>query len=187
MEQPLPFSDLRQVLEEIEERVPLYSDYLDLDEKYQDELGSWEKRSYRRPSLKGFPRFSNVRYSSPARETDENYPFTLITEAVLPHFGTGTRSSRSWRLKEFSPQIILSISITDAQKLGVSNFDQVRIISPVSSLTAAASVTDSLPEGLYLPFLPGSFATELFAIDLDAETKTPVLKACKVRIEKIKE
>ena len=36
MERPLPFSDIRQVMEEIEELVPLYSDYLDLDEKYQD-------------------------------------------------------------------------------------------------------------------------------------------------------
>ena len=187
MERPLPFSDIRQVMEEIEELVPLYSDYLDLDEKYQDELGSWEKHSYRRPSLKGFPRFSNVGYSSLAREADGDYPFKLITEAVLPHFGTGTRSSRAWRLKEFSPQVILSISIADAQKLGVSNFDQVRIVSPVSSLTAAASVTDNLPEGtVSLPFsFPEASATGLFAIDLDAETKTPALKACKVRIEKI--
>jgi len=188
MERPLPFSDIRQVMEEIEELVPLYSDYLDLDEKYQDKLGSWGKDSYRRPSLKGFPRFSNVGYSSPAREADGDYPFTLITEAVLPHFGTGTRSSRAWRLKEFSPQIILSISIADAQKLGVSDFDQVKIISPVSSLTAVASITDSLPEGtVSLPIsFPEAPATGLFAIDLDAETKTPALKACKVRIEKIK-
>ncbi len=187
MERPLPFSTIQQVMEEIEELVPLYEGYLDSEGKYQNEWGFWKRRSHRWHSLKGFPRFSTAEYTPPEKKINEDYPLTLLTEAVLYHFGTGTRSSRAWRLQQFSPRIFIRINEADAKKLGLSPLDKVRIISPVAELTAAVSITGALPEGI--ASLPASFpeapATRLFDINLDTETKTPSLKACNVRIERI--
>ncbi|GAG33421.1 unnamed protein product, partial [marine sediment metagenome] len=60
-------------------------------------------------------------------------------------------------------------------------------ISPVGELTTTARITDTLPKGML--FMPISFSetpvNELFDIVLDPEAKTPSLKACHVRIERV--
>jgi formate dehydrogenase alpha subunit len=187
MERSLAFSNLQQVVEEIEALVPLYEGYLDAEGKPQNEWGFGERHSSRWQSLKRFPRFSTADYNPPIKEANGEYPFTLLIESVLYHFGTGTRSSRARRLQQFLPRILISMNKNDAGRLGLIPLDQVRIISPVSELTAAVTITGALPEGIVT--LPGSFpetpAVRLFEINLDAETKTPLLKACNVKIERI--
>lgn len=184
---PMPFSSLERIMDEIEELVPLYEGYTDLEKPYQAEPGIWEDSSYGEQFLKGFARFSPVEYSPQADGAKEDYPLTLLTGTILNHFGSGTRSSRSWRLKKFSPEAFVEIGETDAQKLGVSHGDKVKLISPVSELTATVSITDTLPEGMvFLPAsFPGSPAARLFSISLDPETKVPSLKACRVRVERV--
>ena len=188
MECPMPFSSLQQVMDEIEELVPFYEGYTDIEKLYQAEPGIWETgHAYGEQFLKGFARFSPVEYSPQTDGSKEDYPLTLLTGAILNHFGTGTRSSRSWRLRNFSPQAFVEISESDAKKLHINHGDKVKVISPVSELTTTAKTTDTLPEGMI--FLPTSFpdtpATRLFSISLDPETKAPSLKACNVRIEKV--
>jgi predicted molibdopterin-dependent oxidoreductase YjgC len=81
----------------------------------------------------------------------------------------------------------VEIGESDAEELGVGNGDEVNVISPVAELTAAVRITDTLPEGAV--FMPLSFSespiTRLFSIALDPEAKTPSLKACNVRIERV--
>ena len=188
MECPLPLPSLQEVIDEIEKSVPLYEGYADSERLYQAELGTWEaSRTYEGQLLKGFARFSPVEYSPQAEETKEDYPLTLLTGTILHHFGTGTRSSRAWRLRKFSPRAFVEIGESDAKKLGIGDGDEVRVISPVAELTAALRITDTLPEGTV--FMPPSFLespiTRLFGIALDSEAKTPSLKACNVRIERV--
>ncbi len=183
---PLPFSSLQDVMSEIEELVPSYEAYSDYER--QDELAYGETgRTYGRQLLKGFARFSPIEYTPQAGERKSGYPFTLLTGTTLYHFGTGSRSSRSLRLKKFSPQSFVEIGETDARKLGVSHGDKVSVISRVSKLATSARIIDGLPEGTL--FMPISFAeapvNELFDIALDSETKAPLMKACSVKVEKI--
>jgi predicted molibdopterin-dependent oxidoreductase YjgC len=185
---PLPFSSLQQVIDEIEELVPSYEDYADLEKLYQDEMSIWEARhTYKGAFLKGFARFSPIEYSPQAGGAKEDYPLTLLTGAILHHFGTGTRSSRAWRLKKFSPQAFVEIGESDAKRLGLGDGEEVKIISPIDELTAMVKITGTLPEGmLFMPIsFPSNPVNKLFDITLDPETKTPSLKACSVRIEKI--
>jgi len=187
MKYPLPFTSLQEVMDEIEELVPLYEGYLDSERLSQTELDVWETRhTYGEQFLKGFARFSPVEYTPQAREAEEDYPFTLLTGTILYHFGTGTRSSRAGRLKKFSPQAFVEIGEFDAKKLGISHGDTVKVISPEGELTTAARITDTPPEGTF--FMPISFpdnpVNKLFGIALDREAKTPSLKVCNVRIEK---
>ncbi len=167
---PLPFASLQQVMDEIEELVPLYRGYADPESLYQAELS-----------------FSPVEYIPQAEEANETYPFTLLTGTILQHFGTGTRSSRAWRLKKFSPQAFVEISESNARKLALTDGEKVKIISPVGEVTTTVKITDTLPEGML--FMPISFpetpVNKLFGIALDPEAKTPSLKACNVRIERV--
>ncbi len=188
MKCPLPFSSLQQVMDEIEELVPLYEGYANSDRLYQADLDRWEaKRTYGGQFLKGFARFSPVKYTPQAEGVKEDYPFALLTGTILHHFGTGTRSSMAWRLKKFSPQAFVEIGESDAKKLAISDGEKVKVISPIGEVTTMVKIVDTLPEGtLFMPIsFPEAPFNGLFGIALDPKAKTPSLKACNVRIEKV--
>jgi formate dehydrogenase major subunit len=128
-----------------------------------------------------------VEYIPEVRAADDSYPLILLTGTTPPHLGTGTRSSRSWRLAKFSPQALVEIGRFDAQKFAIADGDTVSVISPVGRVTTEAKISDTLPKGML--FMPTSYpkapVNGLFDIDLDPETKTPSFKACTVRIEKV--
>ena len=188
MKHPMPFSSPQQVMDEVEKLVPLYADYADLKKPYQAELGSWKTmRTYGGKFLKGFVRFSPVEYSPEAQATINDYPFTLITGTTLYHFGTGTRSSKAWRLKRHYPQAFVEIGKSDAAMLSISDNDKVKVVSPTGEVTTTVKITDTLPEGmLFMPItFPETPVNNLFGIVLDPQSKTPSLKSCSVRIERI--
>jgi formate dehydrogenase alpha subunit len=185
---PLPFSSLQQIMDEIEELVPLYDGYTDSERLYSPEPKPWgARRIYGGKFLSGFSRFSPVEYIPPEERIKEDYPFTLLTGTPRYHFGTGARSSRASRPKKFLPQAFLEIGESDAKKLGISHSDKVKLISPVAELTTAVRIIDTLPEGIvFMPIsFPESPVNRLFNIVLDPEAKTPSLKACHVKIERI--
>jgi formate dehydrogenase alpha subunit len=182
----LPFRSLQDVVSEIEELVPSYEAYTDSerqDESAYEETG----RTHGRQLLKGFARFSAVDFSPQAKDRKADYPFTLLTGASLYHCGTGTRSSRAWRLKKFCPHSSVEIGEADALKLGISQGDKVRVVSGVSALTTSARIVAGLPEGtIFMPFaFPETPVNGLFDIVLDPEAKVPALKTCNVKIERV--
>ena len=186
MGSPMPYSSLQDVMNEIEELVPLYEAYTDSER--QDELAYEETgRTYGRQLLKGFARFSPIKYTPQAEERKSDYPFTLLTGTILYHFGTGSRSFRSLRLKKFTPEAFVEICESDARKLAITDGEKVKVISAVGEVTTIVKITDTLRKGML--FMPVSFpetpVNELFNIVLNPETKAPSLKACSVKIEKI--
>ncbi|MBI2858226.1 MAG: molybdopterin-dependent oxidoreductase [Chloroflexi bacterium] len=183
---PLPFSSLQQVTCEIEALVPLYEGYSDAETLREAELGGWEmRRTYGGQFLKGFARFSPVNYK-PTSDLKEGYPFTLLTGTEPNHFGTGTRSSRSSRLKDSSPAC-LEIGGVDCRTLALRDGDRIAIVSPYGKMTTTVKITDTLPEKvLFMPnSRPGNPVNQLFSTTLDQEAKTPLVKACRVRLEKV--
>ncbi|HEY4711421.1 MAG TPA: molybdopterin dinucleotide binding domain-containing protein, partial [Dehalococcoidia bacterium] len=183
---PLPFSSLQDVMSEIEALVPSYEAYTDSER--QDELAYAETgRTYGGQLLKGFARFSPIEYTPQAGKKKSDYPFTLLTGTILYHFGTGSRSSKAWRLRKFSPQSFVEIGEADAQKLALTDGEKVKLISVVGEVTTTVKITDTLREGtLFMPVsFPETPVNELFDIVLNPETKAPALKACSVKIEKI--
>ena len=191
---PMPYSSPQQVMDEIEELVPLYqrlaySDFeredMDWADLESDRLRT--RRLYKEPFPSGFGRFSSVEYTPPASASGDGYPLTLLCGAILHHFGSGTRSFRASRLKKFSPHAWVEISESDAKHLGYSDGDAVKVASPAGEVTTTVKVTETLPSGmLFMPIsFPESPANELFGIALDPRAKTPALKACAVRLERI--
>jgi predicted molibdopterin-dependent oxidoreductase YjgC len=191
----MPYSSLQEVINEIEELVPFYEPFAAADlEKEDVEWASLESegirtsRLYKGPFPSGFGRLSPASYSPPAELAGNGYPLTLLSGSILPHFGSGTRSLRSSRLRDFSPASWLEIGRGDARKLGLGDGDPVRVASPAGELTTTLRLTDALPAGLL--FMPVSFPEspvgELFDTRLDPKSKAPSLKSCAVRLERIK-
>lgn len=194
MEQPMPYTSPRQVMDEVERLVPLYEgiNYSDLDagSLHQAEMGANHMEARRVSGgqfLTGFARFTPVEYTPREAGAAPDYPFTLLTGTTPQHLGAGTRTSRSWRLQRNAPQAVLDIGPSDAQKLGIGSGDGVRVASPTAEVTAVARVSATLPEGtVFLPLsYPETPATALFDTALDPESKTPSLKVCNVRIERV--
>jgi len=195
MGQPMPYSSPQEVMNEIEELVPFYQRpaSADLEEEDVDwaELESDSvrtKRLYKGPFPSGFGRLSPAEYTLPTDVSGNGYPLTLLSGSILHHFGSGTRSLRASRLKEFSPHSWVEISQDDAKRLGVGDSDPVKVVSSVGELTTTVKVTGSLPSGLlFMPIsFPESPTGELFDIKVDPRSKAPFLKSCAVRLERIK-
>jgi formate dehydrogenase alpha subunit len=197
MGSPMPYSSPQQIMDEIISccNLPAYSFY-EGDGHLESEAKSLygaESSSHRgvgriRGSQfpDGFARFCPVEYAPPTK-ANKGYPFTLLTGTVLSHFGTGSRSSRSARLKRFCPEAFVEMCESDARRLTITDGEMVKVISPVGEVTAKVRITDTLPEGML--FMPVSFpeapVNELFDVVLNSETRAPSLKACSVRIDKI--
>jgi len=194
MGHPMPYSSIGQVRDEIEELVPLYQslDYADFEKEDLDwvepergHLGT--RRLYQGPFPSGFGRFSPVGYIPPKGVSVNKYPLTLLSGSILHQFGSGTRSSRASRLKKFSSCAWVEIGNADAKHLGFNDGDVVKVVSPGGEVTTTVRVTATLPSGLL--FMPMSFpenpVNELFSIALDPQAKTPCLKGCAVRLERM--
>jgi len=192
MGHPMPYSSLQQVIDEIEELVPLYQSLeassetgqLDLAEVKSGYLGA--RRLYKGLFPSGFGRFSPVDYIPPTNVAEDKYPFSLLCGSILHHFGSGTRSSRASRLKKFSPHAWVEVSEADAKPIGLSDGDLVKVVSPVGEITTTARISNTLPSKmLFMPIsFPESPINELFSIALDPRAKTPSLKECSIRLER---
>ena len=191
---PMPYSSLQQVIDEIQELVPLYqvTGYRDPETKdisraelIRDPLRN--RRLYKGQFPSGFGRFSPVQYEPQTEILEDGYNLTLLAGSILYHSGTGSRSSRSQRLSEFSPEAFVELGDSDAKRVGISQGDQVKMTSPAGEVIAVAKITDTLPEGVvFMPVcFPPTPVNQLFDITLDPRAKTPALKACVVRLERI--
>lgn len=191
---PMPYTSPHQIMDEIHELVPLYQhfaystfgrDDLDWADLQSDRLGA--KRFYQGVFPSGFGRFSSVKYTPLEGTSRKEYPLTLLSGSVLHQFGNGTRSSRASRLKKFSPKTWLEIGVVDARNLKCSDGDTVKVVSPTGDVTTTVKITKALPSGmLFMPIsFPESPVNKLFDLILDPRTKSPSLKACAVRLERI--
>jgi len=180
MNSSMPYSSPQEVMNEIVELVPLYRglDYAKLDMKgYR--LGKGQTAS-------GQMKFCAVKYI-PQSSPEDGYPLTLLAGTTLYQFGTGSRSLRASRLKKFLPEAFVALNESDAKESEVKDGDRVRIVSPMGEVTTVARIGDKLSKGvIFMPVsFPESQVNELFGIVLDPRTKTPALKTCRVRLERI--
>jgi predicted molibdopterin-dependent oxidoreductase YjgC len=81
----------------------------------------------------------------------------------------------------------VEISKADAEKFGFSDGDTVKVISAVGEVTTKLRVGEALPLGLlFMPIsFPESPVNQLFGVTLDPKAKTPSLKRCMVRLERV--
>lgn len=83
--------------------------------------------------------------------------------------------------------VSMEISSFDAERYALSDGAMTRITSKAGEVIATIKITDMLPKGtLFMPApLPNNPVNKLFDFTLDPEAKTPSLKTCNVKIERI--
>jgi formate dehydrogenase alpha subunit len=197
MGSPMPYSSPQQVMDEIIGccQLPAYSfyegsGYVESEAKSMSGAESGSHRGVGRMHggqfSEGFARFCPVEYVPPAK-AEKGYRFTLLAGIVFNHFGTGSRSSRSARLRRFSSEAFVEMCESDARGLTIADGEVVRIISPVGEMTAKVKFTNAVREGMLFMSIsfPEAPVNGLFDIVLNSETKAPSLKACSVKIDRI--
>lgn len=175
-----------EVMNEIKELVPLYRDA----QRTSPAPDSSQLTNRQIPDKKATDKaaaFHTAEYTPSAEGQPEGYPFILIAGSTLYHFGTGTRSSRASRLKKFLPEAYVEINQSDADSISIKNGDKVKVSSPAGEVTAVARISDTVGQGIvFMPIsFPSSSTTALFDLVLEPQSKTPALKTCAVKLERI--
>ena len=170
------------IMSEIKDMVSMYR------ESYPISLGPNENRLTNRRIQDKYMSgtFITAEYV-PQKNPSAEYIFTLTVGSILNNFGSGTRSSRTSRLLKSFPKSYVEISKDDADSLGINSGDRVKMTSPWGEIVAKARITDTVKRGmLFMPMLfPNSLVTTLFDYVLDPQSKTPALKTCAVKLERI--
>jgi len=131
--------------------------------------------------------FTPVDWVPPAEIPDEEYPFVLSTGRRLTHYHTRTQTGRCQGFDDVLGEESADISPEDAERLGVSGGEKVRVCSRRGSVEVKAKVTKEVPPGLVwmaFHFREGC-ANWLTNAAFDSITQTAEYKACAVSVEKI--
>ena len=130
--------------------------------------------------------FAAVEYRPSAETADTEYPFILTTGRDYYQYHSATMTGRVKLLKDFCPESFVEINPRDAETLGVSDRDWVRVESRRGAVTARAKITRNMPKGMVFKkfhFLEGA-VNKLTNPMLDPTSKIPELKVSAVKIEK---
>jgi formate dehydrogenase alpha subunit len=136
------------------------------------------------PTGKG--RLIPLRYRPPAETPDEEYPLILTTDRSLYHFhGTMTRRVRG--LNRLRGEEWVEMNPEDALALGIADGQTVRVVSRRGEVIARAKVSKDSPPGVvsmtfHFAESPTNVLTNPVA---DPMAKTPELKVCAVRVERV--
>lgn len=139
---------------------------------------------HRKKFAKGLGTFVPIEFVPPAEEIDEEYPLILTTGRTYFHYHTGTMCRRTSTLEREEPECFVEINPKDAEKLGVKNRNQVRVISRRGEIVVNALVTDKCPQGIiFIPFHFREAAVNLITNSaVDPIAKIPEFKVCAVKI-----
>lgn len=137
--------------------------------------------------VRGLGKFHPVSYLGPAEKACEDYPFLLNTGRRLTHYHTGSMTRRSGGLEEMFPEDYLEINPIDAEKLGICQGEKVKVASRRGHIEIRAHITDRvLPGSVFSTFHFGETCVNFLTnTKRDPVSKTPELKVCAVKVEKI--
>lgn len=121
---------------------------------------------------------------------DDEYPFSLSTVREVGHYSVRTMTGNCRTLSQLEDEPgYLQINYKDAQKLGITDNEIIRVSSRRGSVLTRALVTDRVQEGAtYMTYQWWVGAcNELTISSLDPISKTPEYKYCAVKVEKIED
>jgi anaerobic selenocysteine-containing dehydrogenase len=134
-------------------------------------------------------------YTPPHEMVSEEYPLQLTTGRSVYHFHTRTKTGRAGQLASAAPGMWVELAPSDADPLGISDGDIVRVRSPRGQIEAPARIGGSRPGVVFAPFHFGYFdadgssppraANELTRTEWDPVSKQPIFKVTAVAVEKL--
>ncbi len=135
----------------------------------------------------GLGRFMPLAYRPPAEMPDKDYPIILITGRSLYHYHTGTMTRKVAGLNIIEPESVVEINPVDAAALKIAHGDKVKVASRRGEVITKAKLTEKSPPGaVYMTFHFSESVTNILTNPaLDPVSKTPELKVCAVKIERV--
>ena len=129
-----------------------------------------------------------MRYRPSEGIPDADYPFLLSTGRQLFQYHTGSMTRRVDAINAVCPRAYVEIHPDDADGLGCPMAEMVRVSSKRGSIDVKASGFARPSKGIvFIPFhYREAAANVLTNTALDPISKIPELKACAVKIERIK-
>jgi predicted molibdopterin-dependent oxidoreductase YjgC len=126
-----------------------------------------------------------VEYKGPAEHVCDEYPILLITGRKLGHYNVTTRYSEL--LDSINPFEEAEINPREAEVLGLSEHDTIRVTSRRGSIVTRVQITDRVkPGNMFMTFhYRESPVNELTQSAFDPITLTGEYKVSAVKIEKV--
>ena len=133
-------------------------------------------------------------YIPSPEEPGDDYPLRLNTGRTVYHFHTRTKTGRAPQLQGAAPDVWVELAQADAERLGISDGDVVRVESPRGRVEGPARVTGMREGVVFIPFHYGYWdrdgrnghdraANELTITLWDPASKQPIYKTAAVRVE----
>ena len=135
---------------------------------------------------RGLGKLHGIEWQPAAEVPDEEYPLVLTTGRVLYHFHGGTMTRRSPGLDAIYPEALVEINPVDADALGVTDGELVRVSSRRGEVVAKAEVVDRPDPGVvFMTFHFKEAAANLLTnAALDPVAKIPEYKVAAVKVAK---
>lgn len=135
----------------------------------------------------GKGQFKAVEHRDSQETPDKEFPLILTTGRSLYHYHTGSMTRRSKGLKAHRDEELLEINPQTAKEMGIENGEVVKVTSRRGELTTKVQLTEKVaPNVVFMTFHFAETAVNLLTNPaLDPVSKTPELKSCAVRIDKI--
>ncbi len=136
---------------------------------------------------RGLGKFHPVEYRASEELPDDEYPIVLSTGRILEHFHTGSMSRRSDALNAYVSEAYAEIHPADLEKIGVTEGEQVRVITRRGEIVTKAVANGRVGEGaIFIPFhFVEAAANRLTNDALDPKAKIPELKVAACRLERV--
>ncbi len=189
---PMQYASAKEIFDEVIKVTPSYAGMT--YERLEKEGLQWPCPTSDHPGTKflhkdrfsrGLGLFHAIEYIPPAEWPDKEYPLFLSTGRVLYHYHTGTMTTRAEGPSERCPESLVEINPLDAEKLGISDGQMVKLTSRRGSVQAKAQITQkSVPGTIFMNFHFAEAAVNLLTNPaLDPVGKIPELKVCAVKLE----
>lgn len=188
------YNNPSEIMDEIRSLTPSYQGIS--YERIEDDGLQWPCPTLEHPGTKilhvdkfakGRATFIPCDYASSFEETDQEYPYTLVTGRILYHYHTRTMTGKVDGLNEKAPHSYIEINPITAKKLGLSDNEKINVSSRRGEIQTYVKITDIVDEDVF--FMPFHFAdgaaNYLTNNNLDPICKIPDLKVCAISVQKI--
>jgi anaerobic selenocysteine-containing dehydrogenase len=139
-------------------------------------------------------------WTQPHEWARDEYPFALATGRTVYHFHTRTKTGRAPELQAAAPDAWVELCADDAERLGVTEGELLRVSSPRGSIEAPARIGPTRQGVVFVPFHYGYWdtgdgagpdgrpraANELTMTIWDPVSKQPQLKTAAVKVERLR-
>ncbi len=174
---PERYETLEQVKQEIRRLVPMYAD-----------LGSQRQGWIQNNPAAGGSRMEFAPAGLPELPpVPDGFPYTGILGQQRCHAGCGTRTSCSGRIQSFEPLGQIEIAAEDADRMGLTDKDAIRVTSPNGQIERPIRVNPEMPAGqVFIPLaVHGNDAARLLDLTAVPAADMPGWESCRIKIEKI--